>query len=360
MVWGYVEGGADDQVTLGQNRAAFGRWRLRQRSLRGTPRVGLATEVAGAALSLPVLLAPTGLAGLSAWGGDVAAARAAEAGATLLMLSSASSYSLEEVAEATEGPGWFQLYPWGDREFCAILIERARAAGYDKLTLTVDVPTVGNREAERLRGMGIPPTLTPRRALDAALHPRWAYGFLRHRRVSMRNLVVAGGLAAGVEAAEIQLRQMTLRHVVWDDLSWLRERWEGPLFVKGLLDADDAETAVDLGADGIVVSNHGGRQLDEAQATLDSLPAIAARVGGRAPILLDGGIRRGSDVIKALCLGADAVMIGRPYLYGLAVGGQGGVEAVIEILREELARTLVLMGCPSIDELDRSWLIAAD
>jgi L-lactate dehydrogenase (cytochrome)/(S)-mandelate dehydrogenase len=176
----------------------------------------------------------------------------------------------------------------------------------------------------------------------------------------MRNLVVAGGLAAGVEAAEIQLRQMTLRHVVWDDLSWLRERWEGPLFVKGLLDADDAETAVDLGADGIVVSNHGGRQLDEAQATLDSLPAIAARVGGRAPILLDGGIRRGSDVIKALCLGADAVMIGRPYLYGLAVGGQGGVEAVIEILREELARTLVLMGCPSIDELDRSWLIAAD
>ena len=359
MVWAYVDGGADDLATLRENRRAFGRWTLRQRVLAGPGTPSVATTVAGTPLSFPVLLAPTGLNGLSHWQGDLAAARGAERAGTRLVLSSASSYTIEEVAAAAREDHWFQLYPWHDHDVTGRLAERAAKAGYRVLVVTVDVPVLGNREGERLRGMGIPPVLTPRRVLDAATRPAWAYGLLRHRRVSLRNLVGEGGIRAGVESAAAHQRLLELVRLSWDDLAWLRTQWSGPLYVKGVLDPDDAERAVAAGADGVVVSNHGGRQLDGAAASLDALPAVAERVGGRATVLVDGGVRRGSDVVKALCLGADACLVGRAFVYGLAARGEEGVVDVLRILREELERTLVLMGCGGVGELDRSWVAPA-
>jgi isopentenyl diphosphate isomerase/L-lactate dehydrogenase-like FMN-dependent dehydrogenase len=204
--------------------------------------------------------------------------------------------------------------------------------------------------------MGRPPTLTPTRALNMASRPRWTYDVLRYGRIGGRNLVEQGGLAAALESVDVQAREFMQASLNWDDVAWIRDKWKGQLYLKGILRADDAEHAADLGFDGIVVSNHGGRQLDFAQATLDALPGIAAAAGNRMEILLDGGVRRGTDVVKALALGADAVMIGRPYIYGLAVSGQQGASAVLGILAEELERALTLLGVTGIDELSPDLL----
>ena len=363
MVWAYVDYGAEDMETLRANRAAFSRYSLRTRVLTGNEAAGLSVMVAGQEISLPVLFAPTGMAGLSHWTGEVGAAQAAERGGTLSIVSTAASYSFEEVAAGTERDHFFQLYPWADlntgrHELTHSLMRRAQQAGYAAMFVTVDVQTLGNRESERNRGMGSPPILTPARVLDAALRPRWWAGFLRHRRISARNLVDADGARAAVESVRAQYRMMR-PELNWDDFAWMRDHWDGPLFIKGVLDADDAERAVSLGADGVVVSNHGGRQLNFAPAALDALPAIARRVGGRAQVLLDGGVRRGSDVVKALCLGADAVCVGRPYLYGLAADGPAGAGHIVEIFRAEIARCMTLMGVAKIEDLDESWLLPA-
>jgi L-lactate dehydrogenase (cytochrome)/(S)-mandelate dehydrogenase len=206
--------------------------------------------------------------------------------------------------------------------------------------------------------MGNPPVITPARLLNAATHPKWWLAYLRHRRISARNLVESVGARAAVQSLRVQFTMMR-SELNWDDFKWMRDHWDGPLYIKGVLDAEDAEMAVNLGATGVVVSNHGGRQLDGAVATLDALPAIADRLGRRAEILLDGGVRRGSDVVKALCLGATAVCIGRPYVYGMAARGPAGAEHVVNIFREEISRTLTLMGVRSVKELDRSWLLPA-
>jgi L-lactate dehydrogenase (cytochrome)/(S)-mandelate dehydrogenase len=363
MVWAYVDGGAEDLVSLRDNRDAFDRWRLRTRVLTGKEATDLSCQVAGVNLSLPVVLAPTGMAGISHWTGEVGAAQAAERAGTRSILSTASTYSIEEVGAATDESHFFQLYPWADeatgaRALTESFMDRAKRAGFGALFVTVDVPIHGNREGERKRGMGTPPILTPQRIVSAAVRPKWWYAFFRYKRLSARNLVDEGGVRAAVRAVQTQYRFMR-PELDWNDFAWMRERWQGPLFIKGVLDAEDAAHAVDLGADGVVVSNHGGRQLDGAVATLDALPAIARRVGGRAEVLIDGGIRRGSDIVKALCLGATAVCIGRPYLYGLAARGPAGAEDVLAILRQEVTRAMTLMGVSRLDELDRSWLIPA-
>ena len=245
--------------------------------------------------------------------------------------------------------------------------------------MTVDVPVLGNREGERRAGMTAPWTLTPARLADMALHPRWLAGVLRHKRIAPIHYrepqpdgsppprpseMLKGGMlraaAGAIESAEAAERWMQ-GDLQWDDIAWMRDQWQGPLYVKGILDPDDAAKAVDgIGAQGVVVSNHGGRQLDRTLASIEALPAIAARVGDRAEVLLDGGVRRGTDVVTALCLGADAVLIGRPYLYGLAAAGEDGVAAVLELFRGEIVRALMLMGCPSVRDLDRGWLIGED
>lgn len=349
MVWTYVDGGADDLRSVQGNRDAFDRWWLAPSVLTGHDRHDLAGEVAGLPVSMPVLLAPTGLTGLSHWSGDIAATRAAERSGTVYALSTVSSWSIEEVARAAHRQHIFQLYP-GSGGVAASLLRRARAAGYHTLFITVDLPVRGNREGERREG-SFPPTLTPRRALNFARHPRWTYDTLVHQRISGRNLVTGGSVADAVASVQIQERELAQSTLNWDDVAWMRENWPGRVYLKGVLRADDATRAVDLGLDGVVVSNHGGRQLDHALPALDALPPIAAAIGDRAEVILDGGIRRGTDVVKALALGADAVLIGRPYLYGLAVSGREGVEHVLGILREEIERALTLLGVHDIHDV---------
>jgi L-lactate dehydrogenase (cytochrome)/(S)-mandelate dehydrogenase len=354
LVWEYVEGGADDLVTVQRNRTAFSDWSLRTRVMTGHAERRLATTVAGVDIDLPVLLAPTGALGLSHWTGDLAAARAAEAAGTRLVLSTASSWSIEEVANGTRADHFFQLYPGGENT--APLMRRAWQAGYRALFVTVDVPVTGNREGERRHGytrrdtINRNLTLTPPEALDMARHPRWVFDVFRH-------LLPAPGLQGTFDSIEIFHREIERATFSWGDLEWIREQWPGTVYVKGVLDPEDAARSVSIGCDGVVVSNHGGRQLDHALAALEALPAIVSAVGGRAEVLFDGGIRRGTDVVKALALGARAVMIGRAQIYGLIVRREQGVVDVLEILRTELDRALVLMGVQDVHELDRSWVI---
>lgn len=361
MVWSYLDSGADDHVTLDANEAAFCRWRLRQRSLAGISSPNLSTVMAGAEIALPVALAPVGLTGLFRWDGDVAAARAAEAAGTRLILSTGSSWSLEEVAEATSERHWFQLYPYGDRQKVGQLVARAAAVGYSALFVTVDVPVRGNRERERAAGMEVPIRITPRSGLDAALHPRWCWNTLRRNRTTAIHYSQAGtrGVSAAAKAVTEQDRHMQ-GDLCWEDLAWLRDQWRGKLYVKGVLNPEDACRSVhEIGAEGVVVSNHGGRQLDRVPATLEVLPGIVDSLGGRGEVYLDGGVRRGSDVVTALALGAKAVLIGRAYCYGLAADGERGARRVLSILHEDIRRSLILMGCPGVSELDRSWLLPA-
>jgi L-lactate dehydrogenase (cytochrome)/(S)-mandelate dehydrogenase len=364
MVWEFIQGGADDLTTVRANRQAFSRWWLRMRAMTGHPERVLNTTVAGVELALPLLLAPTGTLGISHWMGDIAAARAAEAAGSRLILSTASSWSIEEVAQATELDHFFQLYPGG--EHTGQLMQRAWSAGYRALFVTVDVPVIGNREGERRMGyarhgstmLSRTPIMTPRGALDVLRHPRWLYELYRHRRGSMRNLSTDVGIAATFNSVELFYREIEQARFNWDDLRWIRERWKGSLYVKGILDPEDAKLATSIGCDGVVVSNHGGRQLDHAQPSLEALPGIVDAVGGRAEVLLDGGVRRGTDIVKALALGARAVLIGRPQIYGLIVGGERGVSGVLDLLRDELDRTLALMGVRSVRDLDSSWITA--
>jgi L-lactate dehydrogenase (cytochrome)/(S)-mandelate dehydrogenase len=363
MVWSYVDHGAEDEHTMHGNRAAFDRYALRRRVLTGKEASDLRTRVAGVELSMPVLLSPLGSVGLSHWAGERGVAQAAERAGTRSVVSTAATYTWEEVAEGTREDHFVQLYPWTDgadgaHELTLSFIKRAEHAGYAALFLTVDVPAPGNRETEKRRGMGHPPVLTPGRVLDAARKPRWVAGFLRHRRMSLRNIAEGTGARAAVDSVGRQL-QMMRAELDWDDFAWVRDHWSGPMFIKGVVDPDDAEKAVALGADGVVVSNHGGRQLDGDVAALDALPAIAARVGDRAEVLLEGGVRRGADIVKALCLGASAVCVGRPYMYGLAAAGPAGVEDVLRILRSETERVLTLMGVERLDELSPSLLVPA-
>ncbi len=358
MVWAYLDGGAEDERTMRANRDAFAKWSLRQRVLTGNAGVDTSVTLNGERLALPVVLAPTGLAGLAHWSGELGAARAAERAGTRLTLSTASSYSIEEVAAGTAADHWFQLYPWGDRavagaSFMDSMLDRARDCGYRTAVVTVDVPVQGNRIGERRTGMGHPPILTPRRIADAAIRPKWWYGLLRHRRMTMRSITDVRGAAGAVESVVVHSRQIR-PDISWREVASLRDRWDGPFLIKGILDPADAVRAIDeVGATGVVVSNHGGRQLNATSAALDALPAVAAAVGNRATVLVDGGIRYGTDVVTALALGADAVLIGRPFLYGLAVAGGAGVGAVLDILAAEIRQTLLLMGVAAVRDLGR-------
>ncbi|WP_235681285.1 alpha-hydroxy acid oxidase [Tomitella gaofuii] len=362
MVWSFIDGGADREQTLRANTGAFDEWVLRPRVLTGAAAPDLSTPLGTATAGLPVYVSPTGMTGLTHRSGEPALARAAERCGTRAVISTAASYTVEEIAAATERDHFFQLYPWTSattgEPLARRFIDRARAAGFGARFVTVDVPVAGNRIAERRSGMGVPPEFTPAGLLDAARHPRWCCHLLRSRRVAARMLVDERGVGAGVRSAR---RQQSLLDatVTWDDIARIRDMWHGPLYVKGILDPADAEAAVRCGADGVVVSNHGGRQLDGAPAALRALPAVVDRIGGTVPVLMDGGVRSGVDVVKALALGATAVGIGRPALYGLAAEGEEGVVRVLGILRDEIVRTLTLMGVASASGLGRRHIADA-
>ncbi len=357
FLFDFVEGGADDEVTVRANRQAFTDYTFRARTLVDVSTRDVSTTLLGQRLALPVILGPVGLAGLLAPHGEVLAAQAAARKETIFTLSTMSVCTIEEVAAAAPAPRWFQLYIWKDRGITRSLVERARTAGYSALCLTVDVPDMGNRERDVRNGFVVPPRPTLANVVDLLLHPGWALRMTRSPRATFGNFVDTPALSRrdAVSVAGYTSRQFD-QSVTWADLEWLRGVWPGPLVLKGITTAEDARRAVEHGVQAIVVSNHGGRQLDGLPAALDVLPEIVEAVDGKAELILDGGIRRGSDVVKARALGAHACMIGRPFLYGLAAGGQAGVERVLELFRKEIASTLTLLGCPRFDQLDASYL----
>lgn len=356
-VFEYVESGAEDGYTLNANRRGFERYLFRARSLVDVSTRDQSTTVLGQKLSTPLILGPTGLAGLLAPWGEVLAAKAAASRGSLFTLSTMSICTIEEVAAAAPPPLWFQLYVWKDRNVTRSLVERARAAGYTALCLTVDVPEMGNRELDRRNGFSVPPRLTLTNVLDIFRHLGWVLRMSSSPRATFGNFIDTGALARkdAVSVAGFTNRQFD-PSISWKDLDWLRSIWKGPVVLKGISCAEDARLAVEHGVEAIIVSNHGGRQLDFLPGAIDVLPEVVDAVQGRAEVILDGGIRRGSDVVKAIALGARACMIGRPFLYGLASNGQAGVELSLDILSKEIDRTLALIGRPKLSELDRSAL----
>lgn len=357
MVFDYIDGGAEREITLAANTGAFAEVLFRPRSAVATHRCDLATTVLGTPLSLPFLLAPVGSSRLFFRRGEEAAARAAGRAGTIYTLSTLSGCRLEEVRAATSGPAWYQLYLVGGRAVALAAIARAKAAGYSALVVTIDTPVAGLRERDVRNGalQLLSPNLLKQLPYlpQVIARPRWLASFLRDGGLMcFPNIVLADGPMAYADVGAALAESM----VAWRDLRWIRDAWQGPIVVKGVHTADDARRAVDEGAEAIVVSNHGGRQLDGVAATIRVLPEVAAAVRGRTEVLLDGGIRSGSDVVKAICLGARAVLVGRAYAYGLGAAGEAGVTRAIEILRSGVERTLTLLGCASIDALDETFV----
>ena len=349
----YLEGGADDGYSLERNRAAFSAWELIPRYLVDVSDVDLATTVLGTTVSMPLMLSPTGMSRLFHPDAELAVARAAAAAGTMYTLSTVATESIESVARVSSGPRMFQIYVLRDAGLNSEFIQRCKDAGYTALCLTVDVPAGGNRENDRRTGMAIPPRFTWRSKLSFALHPRWSLAQLNGPRFDLPNVSQHAGATDMAGLMDYVFSQFDAS-VTWDDAERMIAEWDGPFAIKGILSPEDARRAADIGATAVIVSNHGGRQLDGVPGTLDALPAIADAVGDRLEVLLDGGIRRGTDVLKALALGAHACMIGRPYIYGLSIAGQGGVGRALDIFREEITRDLALLGCLTPGEVRRT------
>src|SRR5919108_797133 len=357
-VFDYLDGGAEAELSLAENCRAFREVIFRPRGAVAISDCKLTTRVLGHELSLPAMLAPVGYSRLIHPGGEVAAARAAGLAGTGYILSTISGHKLEDVKAASQGPVWYQLYLLGGREAAESALDRARRAGFSALVITVDTPVAGMRERDVRNGvkelLGTSPFAKLLYLPDILAHPHWLVSFLLDGGVpKLENIVLPGkGPMELVDVASALQKAV----VTWEDLRWIRNQWPGPIVVKGLLTGDDARRAVDEGAAAVVVSNHGGRQLDSVSATLRALPEVVAAVKGEKGVLMGGGIRRGGDIVKALCLGARAVLIGRAYAYGLAAAGQAGASRGIEILRTDLERTLRLLGCPSVTALDPSYV----
>lgn len=357
-VFDYLDGGAEDEITLRENTRAFQDIRFRPRGAIATKKCDLAVRVLGQELSFPAMLAPIGYSRLMHPGGEVAAAKAAGDAGTAYTLSTISGHKLEAVKAATKGPAWYQLYLLGGREAAEGGIDRARRAGYSALVITVDTAVAGMRERDPRNGMkeilGESFLAKLPYLLEILAHPRWLAAFLADGGVPrLENIVVPGqGPMKLVDVASALVDAA----VTWDDLGWIRKVWTGPIVVKGILTAGDAKRAIDEGAAAVVVSNHGGRQLDSVSATIRVLPEVVSAVNDETEVLMDGGIRRGSDIVKAICLGARGVLIGRAYAYGLGAAGEAGVTRALEILRADIERTLRLLGCPSVAALDCSYV----
>jgi isopentenyl diphosphate isomerase/L-lactate dehydrogenase-like FMN-dependent dehydrogenase len=356
VVFDFVDGAANDEVTLAANQADFRSLRLLPRTLVDVGHIATETEVLGTRVSLPLLGAPTGLTGLAHHEGEVGIARAVHAAGSLYVVSAMASYSLEEVRAATDGTLWFQLYAWRDRGFVRSLIERARAIGCLALVLTVDVPLAGARERDARNGFGIPPRMSARSLAQGLTRPRWSRDFVLRPRIEVANAAAHGAVARDAVSLLQYINTQFNPSLTWSDLQWIREAWDGRIVVKGVLRADDAAKAVEIGADAVVVSNHGGRQLDGASSSIAALPAVMQAVGDRAEVYLDGGIRRGGDILKALALGARACLAGRPLVYGLAAGGQAGTARVMAILEDELRVAMALSGCPDLSAVSEDLL----
>ena len=357
-VFDYLDGGADSEITLGENTRAFRDILFRPRQAVAFGECGLGVKVLGREISFPAMLAPVGYSRMMHPGGEVVAARAAGEAGTGYILSTISGHKMENVKAATPGFAWYQLYLVGGRGAAEGAIERARKAGFSALVITVDTAVGGLRERDPRNGMKelLGGSIFAKMPFlpEIMSHPRWLAGFLMDGGLpKLENIVIPGKGPMELLDVSASLAQSA---VSWADFPWIRQLWNGPIVVKGILIADDARRAIDEGASAVVVSNHGGRQLDEVYPSVRALPEVVAAVGNQTEVLMDGGIRRGSDIVKALCLGARAVLVGRAYAYGLAAGGYEGVKKAIQILRDDVERTMRLLGCPSVAELSESYI----
>jgi L-lactate dehydrogenase (cytochrome) len=355
-IFEFVDGGAQDESTLRANQSDFSRLRFMTRTLTDISRRDQSVELFGRRYASPLVLAPTGLAGLLWRTGELAATRAAHKFDVPYCLSSMATCSIEDIAGAGEAPNWFQLYVLRDRGLTKSFIDRAKAARCSALVLTVDTKMQGPRERDMRNGFTVPPRFSAGTLFDFALHFRWLVNVALGPKITFRNFL--GTSAESTDAVTITqfiAGQYDLT-VNWRDVDWFKSQWGGPVLLKGILSPEDSKLALAHGVDGVIVSNHGGRQLEGAVSAIAALPDVVDAVGGRIPILLDGGVRRGADVVKALALGASACMVGRAWLYGLACGGQAGVERALAILRDEIDLAMALLGRSTIAELDRSVL----
>ena len=355
-VFDFADGGAEDEVTLRRNETAFDDRQLLPQPLRGAATRDLSVTLFGKRLSLPVIVGPTGLAGLFWPDGERCAARAAAAAGTVFCLSHGSVCSLEQLAATGAAPRWMQVFVYRDRGFTRELTERAAAAGFDALVLTTDNQLLGNRERDIRNGFAIPPRFGLAEYLSMAFRPGWLWRMRGElNRITFGNYVRPGE-ADDIRAIAGRMASLLDPSMSWKDVEELRKIWKGPLLLKGVLHPAEAKIAVERGVDGLIVSNHGGRQLDGAPASLEALPAVVHAVAGKIPVLMDGGVRRGADVVKALALGAAACLVGRPQLWGLAVAGEAGVAHMLEIYRREIDRVLGLCGITRIAGIDRNLL----
>ena len=351
-VFDYIDGAAEDELTSRRNRAAYQRVEFRPRVLRDVTTVDPRISLLGREMRFPLVLAPTGFTRIADPQGELAVARAAARAGIPYTLSTLATRSIEEVAAVSDGSLWFQVYVWKDRGLVKELIGRARAAGYETLVLTVDTAVFGKRERDLRRGFSLPPSIGLDTIVDGIVHPAWTWRFLRSEPIRFAN-VVGRGVGDGsdpVMLAEFIPTQFDPA-LSWADIEWMRSIWDGPIVIKGIQGIEDALLAVDAGAEAIALSNHGGRQLDGAPPPFEILPSVVEAVGGRVEIICDGGVRRGSDIVKAVALGATCCMAGRAYLYGLGAAGEAGVDQVLAMLEADVRRTMALCGVTSVADL---------
>lgn len=353
----YMDGAADDEVTLTHNERDFDRYELLPRYLVDVSNIDTRTTVMGAPIDFPVVLAPTGMSRLFNNEGELAVARAAAQAGTVYSLSTVSTFSIEDVARVCAGPKWFQVYVFRDRALVTEFIERCRAAQFHALCLTIDVPVPGNRERDLRTGMAIPPKFSLATWFDFCLHPLWSLKYVTSPPFQLANVAHK----APVEDRELitlvdYLAKQFDPSVDWDAAAWMIEQWQGPFAIKGIASVADAVRAAEIGATAVILSNHGGRQLDGAASPISLLAEVKQAVGDRVEVIVDGGVRRGTDVLKALALGAQACMIGRPYLFGLGAGGEAGVTRALDLLRSEIERDMALLGVTNIADLKAEYV----
>lgn len=354
-VFDYIDGGAEDERTLGTNSSDFSKLEFRPRVMRDVSNLDTSTTIFGKAASMPVILSPTGFTRIAHSQGELAVTRAAARAEIPWSLSTMGTRSIEDCAAANpNGEKWFQIYTWKDRGLVEDLVGRAKTAGYGAVWLTVDTAVLGRRERDVRRGMTLPPKLGPKTLIDGAIHPGWTWDFLQGGPITFANIVGQHDEdgSTAISLADHVARQFD-QALSWDDIDWLRSIWDGPIVLKGIQTVEDAKQAVAVGVEGIGLSNHGGRQLDDAPTPVSLIEPVREAIGDQAMIICDGGIRRGSDIVKAIALGADAVSLGRPYFLALGAGGEAGVDWLLDFLRSGLERTMALSGCRSLVEIDR-------
>lgn len=349
-IFDYIDGGAEDEITLTRNSERFASLTFVPRILRDVSNIDTGTTVLGRRIPAPIILSPTGFSRIADSQGELAVARAAARAGLPYCLSTLSTRSIEDVSKVSSGDKWFQVYVWRDRDLVADMLARAAAAGYSTILLTVDTAVLGRRERDVRRGFTLPPRLGIGTIVDGMTRPRWTWDFLRGGEITFANVAgsVGGGTAVTLSDFISSQFDPTLS---WDDISWFRDRWKGAIMVKGIQSVADARIAVDHGVEGLMLSNHGGRQLDHAPSPIDLVAPVREAVGARATVVCDGGIRRGSDIVKALALGADACGVGRAYLYGLGAAGERGVDTALSMLRTEMERSMALAGVRTVEEI---------